>query len=718
MVMPVPPGAPGLPMGPPPGAPMPGGPPMPPPGMGGPLPPMPPAPPPGDPPELPTVREQRKTARLRPYELPDEPERKPRKPTADWIKEQRDQRKSYWRTRNEEMDLDLALYMMDEAFDIKGTTSGGEEVLHRITARAMVDKVANNVSRQKDKIKVTPRSMQQGYRDAAQNVEDFLYDHRRQVDKKYQALLNMGMAHDEAWYLAALGWVASREYLDPGDDHPLCSTLYDPRHCYPKPGTGIGQLGDMLYCEQTDKATLLMSNPRMEDMGGLEEMDDQDTVEVTWYENSHWSVIMIEDEIVDTQEHGYGFCPWLMVPCAGTPLRDKTSRRHFGAGILRALRHVLRYDDRLHSQIASMVARAANPPSVMSYDSNLGGLPKPIDLRPGARNTLDAAKGEKYEPIQAMERPDQVAMMAEMARTDVSRGGVDSMLLGGSDTNVNSGFQFNIMRFNAEDVFQPITRAIITHREWQHRLALMLVLVAEREGLLDGVSDEEEPVKGLAYRAPNREPGHMQRDTYGNKRPSHIYTVLTPDDIHMHGVESEVVLSNMTPQDRMQAIQASSMAISAKLFSRHTAWEEILGIDDPDMEDMLLAYEAMMIEDEQMMKEFAGPRALRHLNPEAYAWSEARREQLAEEARAASEAQQQAAMQQQMMAMGPPPGPPMEGGLPPPDMAMGPGGPPLPGVGLDSTALPPPMQAGTGIPGAGDPQAIEALLAGLSQGGF
>jgi hypothetical protein len=250
----------------------------------------------------------------------------------------------------------------------------------------------------------------------------------------------------------------------------------------------------------------------------------------------------------------------------------------------------------------------------------------------------------------------------------------------------------------------------------------MLVLVAEREGLLDGVTDEEEPTKGLAYRAPNREPGHMQRDHYGNKRPSHIYTVLTPDDIHMHGIENEVVLSNMTPQDRMQAIQAASMAVQTKLFSRHTAWEEILGLDDPDLEDMLLAYESMMIEDEEMMREFAGPRALRHLNPEAYAWSEARREQLKEEAAAAAQAQQEAAMQQQMMMMQ---GPPAMGGLPPgmpPEMMAppgpGPGGPPLPGVGLDSTALPPPMQAGVGIPGSGDQAAIEALLASLPQGGF
>jgi hypothetical protein len=68
-------------------------------------------------------------------------------------------------------------------------------------------------------------------------------------------------------------------------------------------------------------------------------------------------------------------------------------------------------------------------------------------------------------------------------------------------------------------------------------------------------------------------------------------------------------------------------------------------------------------------------------------------------------------MQQMQGQMAPPGGMPPEmgmgGGTPP----MGPGGPPLPGLGLDSTILPPQMQAPTGMPGAGDPAAIQALLA-------
>jgi hypothetical protein len=684
-----PPGAPGLPMG---------MPPAPPGGMGmPPLGPMPAPPmPPMEPPPVPASREQRRTARLRPFELPPLPEKTPAKPKADWIIAQREQRQSHWRVRNEQMDLDLAMYLMNDAVEVKTTGDGGEEVITRVTPRASVDKVANMASGQKDKIRCVPRSQAQHYRDAAQAVEDFLYDDRRQIDKKWQAGMNMGYAHDEAWFCAGLGWVVSRECLDPGDQHPIRSELFDPRKCYGTPaGEGIGQLADMLYHEETDKATLLHGNPKLvaksEKIGAL---DDDADVKVTWYEDAFWTVVLLEDEEVFAERHDYGFCPWIMVPVAGTPLKDKESRGQFGAGIIRALRATFKYDDRLHGQVGSMVARAANPPSIMVYDSSMGGVPKPIDLRPGARNTLDAAKGERYEPIQAMERPDQVAMMARMAATDISRQGVDGMLLGGEGTQVNSGFQFNIQRYNAEDVLRPTIKAIKTHREWQHRIHLMLLLVADRDKLLMDGTDEEESRQGVIFMQPNREAG---RGGYSMSRGSkHVYSILTAEDIALHGIESEVVLNNMTPQDRMQAIAAAAQAVQTKLFSRHRAWDEILEIDDPDQENLMLAYEAMMIEDEEMMREYNGPRAVQAIDPEMWGWMERRRMQREAEALAMQRAQQ-AAMEQQQ-AMLPPPPPPGEG-------------PPLPGLGLDSTILPPQMQPGTGVPGAGDPLAILAQLA-------
>jgi hypothetical protein len=105
--------------------------------------------------------------------------------------------------------------------------------------------------------------------------------------------------------------------------------------------------------------------------------------------------------------------------------------------------------------------------------------------------------------------------------------------------------------------------------------------------------------------------------------------------------------------------------------------------------------------------------AANYFDPNLGAYLEKRTEDQYE--RAQSEFQQQMQLMQQQVPPGLPPGmPPGMEGLPPPP---GPGGPPLPGMGLDSTVLPPDMQATTGMPGAGDDAAIQALLASLAQGG-
>ena len=139
------------------GGPPPGMPPMP--GMGGP-PPGPPMPEPEEPP-VPTSRELRQARRLKDYDLPNL--KAPTKPTKEKILAIKEQRVEYWEGRNEEIEKDLAIYFLEGAVEVKQTGKGGEEVIRRITGRAMVDKVANMVDRQADRIQCTPRSQSQEY---------------------------------------------------------------------------------------------------------------------------------------------------------------------------------------------------------------------------------------------------------------------------------------------------------------------------------------------------------------------------------------------------------------------------------------------------------------------------------------------------------------------------------------------------------------------------
>jgi len=682
----------------------------PPPGM------MPPgmmAPPPAPEPDL---RAARVLQRLKPFTLPErEPlldkdgqprlddagnvrYKTPRKPSKKYILDQKEQRTTFWKGRNEEIDKDLAMILMESSGDSKaGAGKGGEEDVRLTTAPAMIYKMANLVSRQEDSISVTPRSDAAQYADAAQDIEDWLLDCRREIDAKHTARGMQGYAYAETWLGGATGWIVSREYLDPGRRWPICSELFDPQHCYPEfSDNDYSQLSSMLYYEQTSRRAFLSANPRFrghqaferdDDGGDDDENDEDDDIEVIWYEDEHWSAVMIDDRDPVYVEHAYGFCPWLAIPISGSPLMDDRNRRHHGMSIIRMVRAILHYQDRLASQIATIVARAANPPKIRLYRSSLYGknVPQETSLEPGVENLFDIDKGDGLQPIEGIERPDQVEYMTRITDQSIDNMGVPA-LLRGTQLAINSGFQFNVMRQNAEDVAQPMTKGIITHRQWQHRLWLQLILVAERDALLEpdvAASEGDEMQMGMLFRRPNRAPGagaYVAGGT-GPAQPQYVYSVLTPEAIHLHGVETEVRLSNMTPQDLAQNGQIAGMLTEMGVLDPETAASRLLGIHDwQKIRDKIIYYQFM--KQPEVIQNYLGPAVLRYMDPQAYAYMLYQKEMEAQRA---------------MLQQAPPPG-----------------AAPAPSPGLDSTVLPPQEQAVTGMPGA-DGQGLEALIASLGQ---
>jgi hypothetical protein len=216
---------------------------------------------------------------------------------------------------------------------------------------------------------------------------------------------------------------------------------------------------------------------------------------------------------------------------------------------------------------------------------------------------------------------------------------------------------------------------------------------------------------------PNREAGADAYPVRGNGAAKYLWSVLDPEDVHVHGIEVEAIVSNMTPQDIAQMGQVASMLTQAGVMSEKRAFEDLLGQDDYEAEQTQIIYEQFM-KQEQVVQEVTGPLSVRQKDPEVWAWYQRVQEQKQQQEQMMAQMQQMMAQMQGMQQqMAPPMGPPPDMGQPP----MGPGGPPLPGLGLDSTVLPPQMQATTGMPGGGDPAAIEALLAatnGRPPGGY
>lgn len=641
--------------------------------------------------EPPAPRGRRKLRlRLKPYALP-EVERHA-KPSVAWILDQKKERVANWQERDARMDRDEELYLMLDALEGKDTGKGGEEVVKRNTAQANIDKLAFMIGRQPMKIKVKPLVQDEAHVDAAQAIEDWLYDVNGQAAERHQTKLQESLGHDEAWYTGARGWLVSRVYWDTDDDnYPACFEVLDPRYCYPRPGKrGAGMLLDMIYAERTDKLTFVSRNPDLANHAALAEKEDGDELDVVWYEDTHYSILLVDDQEVKSAEHNYGFCPWVVTICRGTPARNKRSRGHVGAGAIAPLRHIMAYEQRLLSQIATDIARMGNPATTDYYDSTMGDPPAAMDYAPGARNLRDKAKGQESRIESLGSRPDQVQLMAEVVREDKQRGGFHDVLWG-DPAGLQGGFHQAVATNAAEDALFPVSHCIVTHRQWRNRLVLNLVLAAEKNDLLATVADEEAddglegtPIKGLLYRAPDREPGALDAVSRYGQRQAWVYCALTPEEIRLNGVDNAVLLRRMTPQDRMQGVQAASMAAQSQIVSRRWSREEWLDVDDPEaMDDEIITEQ--MTQDPEFMRKVLFPAKLRQRSPELYSqWL------LIEQERQAQEQ------------MAPPAGPP------------GPGGAPLPGQGVPAELLAPPMQAGTGVPGAGDPAAIMAQLAMLA----
>jgi hypothetical protein len=340
-----------------------------------------------------------------------------------------------------------------------------------------------------------------------------------------------------------------------------------------------------------------------------------------------------------------------------------------------------------------------------------------IDTRPGARSTIDAGAGQSVQPWESSLRPDLLQFVQAGNDEDIDNAGVPA-LMRGTQLAINSGFQFNVMKTNAEDVLQPMTKGLQAHREWTNRHLLLMCLVAERDGLLQPDTyaeegNEEAGRAGVPLRVPNREAGVDAYPVRGQGAQRFLWSVLDPEDVHVHGIEVEAIISNMTPQDIAQMGQVASMLTQAGVMSEKRAFEDLLGQDDYEAEQTQIIYEQFM-KQEQVVQEVTGPLAVRQKDPEVWAWYRAVQEQKQAQDQMMQQMTRMMAQMQSMQQGMLPPAPSTQNLAPPP-------GAPLPSPGLDSTVLPPQMQAVTGIPGAGDPAAFEAMLAatnGTPPGGY
>lgn len=677
------------------------------------------------PPADPTARDMAAQIEWPPYAIPTVARRK--RPSNEWIIRQRSYRTDRDEERNLAMAADEAEYLMATASETKADEDGGEEDIHTNAVNAMVNKICYMVGRQQDKIEVTSRWDTPEGEVAAQLIEDFLYEARRVSDQNHRASGKQGLAHNEAYYGAVRGWIPWRAVLDPAAEWPWTLRLYDPFNCYPRLGRqGAGFMVDMILYEETTVGEFLARNPQyindehFQDPETGDLLDDDQQVYVTHYEDAHWLVVLVElvngvdatadrgDGVEDDsillyeEEHGFGFCPWVMLPCSGTPSAEEGARAMNGSGLVRPIRSPIGALNRLLSQVHTDVAAMANPATVDEY----GGpdtapdsvAPDQLDFRPGARNSRDLSQGQRSHILSLQTRPDQIALLYQEYKQQIDRGGVLPVLYGDA-AGMQGGFHQSIVRNAAEDALFPVTDTIITGRQMANELLLNLVLACERRGILlpgrlDGQIAQVWPVPNQRKKVGvGRQPGRIGAAS----QPPPITNLISPRHIRLQGVRNSVSLRRMTPMDLLQMVQAAVMAASSKLLSLDWLRRNWLDVDDPLEMNEWIIYEAAY-SDPEAMRGFFLPQILQRLNPELLAFLEQQKLQQAQ-------AQQGAGLPPGAMPPGAPPGQP---------------GAPPPGLGVGSELLPAEMQApnpALRAGQAGGQQMIEQLLASIIEGG-
>lgn len=106
--------------------------------------------------------------------------------------------------------------------------------------------------------------------------------------------------------------------------------------------------------------------------------------------DDQWWYRLAGDHIVEMRQHGYGFCPYIIIPNLGPP------RRLWGYSDYEFVRHLIRYYEALQSRIADATRAAANGAYLSENTGNSPGVVKRIIQTGGV---LDSRKDGSVAPI-------------------------------------------------------------------------------------------------------------------------------------------------------------------------------------------------------------------------------------------------------------------------------------------------------------------------------
>lgn len=568
-----------------------------------------------------------------------------KKPDLSQVQQRIEKAVSFWSARDDRMDEDEQLYRL--SINVAGVvpTEGLEDALVvRNLPYVTVEKIAAIVGSEWPRFSVVSPS--ESLLRQAEEVEELLRFLWREWDRQWRSSLHSGLLRDAAHFLALRGWVAVRLSYNEQEEIPVRVELVDPRAVYPLPGsTGLR------YVAVRRKVTVSEVFDYWPDRAVevLGDREDDEVVDLEAYYDEVYHAVLVEGRFLqEPEEHGLPFCPWVIAVAGGSPIRasevnSQDWTAHVGVSAFHGVKQLYRQMNRVLTQLATEVARIANPPVLFYFDPLEGDEPRELDLSPGAVNVLIAPK-ERVELIRTSPNPSDLGPLLSVLREDIDRGSLPGVLWGavGPET---SGFAIAQLSRSAKESLAPVLLAM--------------------EQMVADVSSKALQILGEVHRRPV---GMVVRDSRGRWVAG---KAVTPETLEQVGYRVEVAYRDVTPQDRGAMAQVAALLTDRKLVSLRTAREEYLGIDNPDLENDRVLEELIYL-DQETVRDYLVPLALARFSPELFQIWFAR--QMRE--REAARAQQAAGQTGGRVPPGGPPGPPPG----PPPGAPHPGAPPAPGI--------------------------------------
>lgn len=517
---------------------------------------------------------------------------KRKKPSREKLQALIQRATDFWTLRDQRMDEDLALYRMAKVPEGEG------EIVIRNIPWVIVEKSSSILSKQMPSIDAVPPENR--LRQAAQAIEDFLRYAWEVWDRRWMQGLHGPILRDMAHFLCLRGWVTVRISYNadaPSGELPVDLFVCDPRQVYPQ--LGSNGLRYVVHRYWATVGEVLDEWPEAEK--ALKGRDEDEVVEVIAYYDDWWHYLEVDGvEVKPPTAHGYGFVPWIVATGLGAPVRATTRdqlhwTREVGVSIFHGIKRAYDQLNKVMSQLATEVARVANPPTVYYYDPARPDNPQPIKLSAGATNFLYFDR-ERVEVLQVTPNPANAAPVINALMEDIEKGGLPGVLWG---VGQGSGFALTLQSDAAMDTLHPLSRVLEQVVEQINQRALELI-----RDLHDG------PV------------GYLVRDPLTGKLVSG--QEITPDLIAAAGTRTIVRFRKVAPRDRVQMAQLAALLTDKKLISLETARDEFLGLDNPQRENERVLADLAYL-DPEVTREVLVPWALARTDPVLYElWRQAK----------------------------------------------------------------------------------------------